>query len=80
MVLLTSLLFRVTVVVITLGSGQGQGQVRGADVRDDDFWGQVFGWGKGGGQISGGQMCQIQTCSAPFRPEDVNSALPLSPH
>jgi len=54
MVLLTSLLFRVTVVVITLGSGQGQGQVRGADVRDDDFWGQVFGWGKEGGQISGG--------------------------
>jgi len=53
MVLLTSLLFRVTVVVITLGSGQGQGQVRGADVRDGDFWGQVFGWGKGG-QISGG--------------------------
>jgi len=80
MVLLTSLLFRVTVVVITLGSGQGQGQVRGADVRDDDFWGRCSDGEREMDKYLGGQMCQIQTCSAPFRPDDVNSALPLSPH
>jgi len=47
MVLLTSLLFRVTVVVITLGSGQGQGQVRGGQMSAMMISGAGVRMGKG---------------------------------